>query len=263
MYYLYDKKSKNTGIVHLDYTFNNFDQFYAVASMLTNTLRGTYKIKITCDKPEPIIQFVENSDNYKHLIIYIETEESSMQRVKMNLSGVSLLKDRDSKEIWYDLIGRYQVLLKPKCAEQIFWGISKDEATMSTVLLDLKEAYGLQSITFEMAQKVVSINEVVYPKSVMMAYLRMDRFRESKLKKSIETIGPDILFYSIRKNIEEIYRQKCNYYVTGKGSDAVKNLPFNNIIKMYYAFRTLPIGFKDITIILKLYEKGAYINDYL
>ena len=100
----------------------------------------------------------------------------------MSVSNVSLLSARDAKKVWLDLIARYQVLIKPKCADTLFWGIDKDEATMSTVLLDLKEAYGMQMITLEMAQKVVAINDIVYPRSVLMAYLRKDRFRASKLK---------------------------------------------------------------------------------
>ena len=263
MYYLYSKKQENIVPTSIDYEFNKFEEFYAIEPILTNKLFGTYTIKITSESFDDIKAFIEQSDNYTRLVVYINTTEEIIGRVTLSNDNVTLLNNKSSMKLWEELIIKYDIYFERGVAKKLFWNMDKTEAAMSTAILDLKEVYGNKVISYDDVLKVLSIEDIVYPKSVMYSYLMRDRFRDSKLKKSIEVLGNDIVFYSIRKNIKKIYEQKCNYYRTGIGSDFIKKIPFKNIIKLYYTFVTLPRGFKDISIILKLYEKGEYIHDYL
>lgn len=263
MYYLCDKTKSNIIPTYLDYEFSSFDDFYSTSKILTNKLIGTYTIKIVCEDLDAIKSFIKVSEEYNRMTIFILTSDTILQRVVLSQDNINMLSAKSSKKLWEELIVRTDVYFEKGVADKVFWNIDKKESVMSTVLLDLKEAYGRKIISFEDVLKVVSIEEIVYPKSVMYSYLMMDRFRASKLRKSVEVLGNDIVFYSIRKNIRKVYDEKAEYYRTGIGSDRIKQIPFKNIIKMLYAFTVLPKKFKDVTIILKLYEKGEYINDYI
>ena len=77
----------------------------------------------------------------------------------------------------------------------------------------------------------------------------------------VEYFGNDLVFYAMRKNVKKFLEEKITYLKTGKGSNLIKTIPTNNIIRLYDALHFGCGNYKDILTILSLYEKGVTIND--
>ena len=262
MYYLYDKKSKGK-VTKLDYEFNSFKDFYGMANSLTRKLTGAYTICIQSKSREDVMDFLNRSSEFNHLTIYISLEQTLYDWVLGRKPGVSTLAGKDDYLVFTDLITQLNLRLAPKCAKQLFWAMKHDYVTMSENLSELKHIYGNQMIDMDMIERVIPLDQIVYPRSVCIAYLRLDKSRKVKLKKSVEMLGSKLVYNAIKKNVKKLLEEKNNFYKTGTGSDLIKTIPYHNLLKMYYAFVTAPWNFNDITILLNLYEKGVYLNDYI
>lgn len=262
MYYLFNKKTDNS-VPRCTYNFNNFKDFYDVASSLTRTIRGKYNIKVKTDSITELKEFISNETMYSHLDIYIEVSDTLMRLIQLSKPGARKLSAQDNYEVWKELITKFKLLFDTRCADMLYWSTEHTYEKMHNTLSTLSKAYGYKLITRPMIEKHFILDETVYPRNVCISYLRMDRFRKSKLNKCLLSFGNDIAFYAIRKNARKLLEDKLIYLKTGKGSGLVKSIPLENIVKLTYAFDNCPQGIRDVYIILNLYEKGAYINDYL
>lgn len=262
MYYLYNSKDKSK-IRKCDYTLKSMEEFYNLSKVLTHKLTGPYVICIKESNYKDIEMFIKSADNYKHLIIYIEVTQEALEYLQARNPDSQLLDSENIYETWTGLIQRYNLVLAKGCSKALFYSIKHEYDIMSEVILELKQAYGDKEIDMNMIQKVIAIDTLVYPRSVLISYIRMDRSRHTKLKLCMDNFNKGIIYNSMRKNCIELVKQKNVYYKTGKGTDLIKSLPYDNLIKLYYMFITNPRNIIEPEIILKLYERGEYLDDYL
>lgn len=262
MYYLYSSKDKSK-IAKCDYTLKSMNEFYDLSKVLTHKLTGPYVVCIKANKYTDVEEFIKSSDNYKHLIIYIEVAPETLEYLQARQPNASLLSSENIYETWTELIQRYNLILDKGCSKNLFFSIKHDYDTMSEVVLELKQAYGNAVVDMDMIKKVISIDDLVYPRSVLIAFLRMDRNRNKKLRLCLSNFNSSLIYNSMKKNCLKLLEQKNAYYKTGKGSDLIKTIPYENLLKMHYAFVTNPRNFNDAELLLRMYERGEYLNDYL
>lgn len=262
MYYLFNKKTDNA-VPRCTYTFNNFKDFYDVASSLTRTIRGKYNIKVKTDSLSELKEFIDNDHKYSHLDVYIEVSDTLMNLIQLSKPGARKLSAQDNYEVWRELISKFRLLFDTRCADILYWSTDHTYEKMYETLSMLSKVYGYKTITKPMIEKYFILDETVYPRNVCISYIRMDRFRRSRLTKCLAAFGNDIVFYAVRKNVRQFLSSKLTYLKTGKGNSLIKSLELDNILKLYYAFESCPQGIRDVYIVLNLYEKGDYIDAYL
>jgi hypothetical protein len=262
VYYLYSKAKKGS-LPKFDYTFNKFEDFYAIGKILTRKLDGLYEVNIKANKYDEVMEFINISEQYWYLNIYITMAEPLLDRVLKGKPAANTLSMKDDYEVWTDLIQKYNILFDKGCIKKIYWSIKHDYDTMTNALTEIKSAYGDRIVTMKMVEKVIQLDDFVYPRSVCISYVKMDRFRRSRLNKSVQCFGSDLVYYAMRKNVTNLLEAKMQYFKTGNGNNLIKALPMDNLVKLNYAFIVAPSGFKDIYTLLNLYEKGVYLDDYL
>lgn len=262
MYYLYSGKDKKQ-LSKCDYSFKNMNEFYEMSKVLTHKITGPYVIQIKGNTYQEVEEFIKNSESYKHLIIYIELQQEVFDYVRARQPNASILNQENIYDVWVELVQRYNLVLAKGCLKNLFFSIKHDYDTMSEIVLELKRAYGDVEVNMDMIKKVVSIDDIVYPRSVLLSYIRMERSRKKKLSLCLANFDKNLVYNSMKKNCAKLLEQKNNYYKTGKGSDLIKTIPYDNLLKMYYAFLTNLKTVHDIELLLKLYEKGEYLNDYI
>lgn len=261
MYYLY-KKSKSVALPKFTYTFAKFSEFYTVANVLTKSLVDTYYIRIKSDSYKDIMQFIESDNKYPWLTIYIETTQSVMDYIALRKPHVSLLSAKSNYETFTDLISRYGILFDRGCVQVLYGAIDHEYASMVEALELIKQEFPNTSpITKKEISALFIVDNLVYPRSVCIAYLRMDRWRRARANKCMEYFGNDLMFYAIRKNTVSLLEDKIKYLKTGSGNGLIKTIPTDNIIRLYNAMHYGRGYSKDILTILDLYEKGVTIND--
>lgn len=260
MLYLYIK-SKKTVLPNIHFSFRNLEDFKGIVKSLTYTFTGPYAIKLKELSKEEIIELVNSSDIYKHVDIYIEVNESLLKYVRSYYPSVKTINSISYYELYEKLIKKYNLLLERGGLKFLYSVIEKDYDAMEEFIANLKGIYGNNPVSIKTLKENYILDDYTYPRTALISYLRMERWRESRLKKSINQFGNDLVLYSMRKNIRRIFNDKLNYLTTGDGAGYVKYIPTNNIIAMMNALDYSRGRFKDIFLILKLYEKGITIND--
>lgn len=263
MYYLY-KKDKKTELPSFTYTFKGFDEFYEIASLLREPFVGHYYIRVKTDSYEEVMSFLKVESSYPLLTVYVEVSEPLLDYILLRRPEAKVLSSKSNYDVFKELVSRYNILFDKGCLDVMYRAIGHSYTEMAEALELVLNAYPDEvMIKREHLSKLFILENIVYPRMVCVSYLKMDRWRKSKLKKCLEYFGNDLVLYSMRKTVRQLLKDKTLYYKTGKGSPTVKSVPMENLVKLSYALDFNRGNFKDVLTILNLYEKGEYVYDTL
>lgn len=263
MYYLY-KKSKSTELPEFQYIFKKFEDFYEIAKLLEVPLIGAYYIKIKTDSYKDIMNFIDCAESYSTLVIYIEVSESLLNYITLQKPTVQLLESKSNYEVFKELVSKYGILFKKNCLRTMYFAIGHSYAEMDEALELLQRTFpDVSPITENEISRLFVVDNTIYPRSVCIMFIRLDRGRYSNLNKCIEYFGNDMVLYSMRKTARKFLEEKINYLKTGRGSKLIALLPYLNIVRLCNALDYNRGRFMDIRTILTLYEEGVYVNDTL
>ena len=263
MYYLY-KKSKSNTLPEFKYSFKKFDDFYAIAHLLEVPVVGNYYIRIQSDSYKDIMNFINISESYGTLIIYIEVSPTLLDYVCLQKPTASLIESKSNFDTFKELISKYGILFKKNCVKTMYFAIDHDYASMDEALELLQRTFpDVKEISENEISQLFVIDRLVYPRNVLIAYARMMPGRAIQLTKCINHFGNDMVLWSMRKAARNLLKDKIQYLKTGQGSGLMKYLPTENLIRLNNALDYNRCDFMDIRTILSLYEKGETINDYL
>lgn len=263
MYYLY-KKKKNNQLPTFKYDFKKFEEFYAIAHMLEMPVVGTYYIRIQSDSYKDIINFLRMSESYSTLVIYVEVNEVLLNYILLQKPELSLLESKSNFEVFKELVSKYNILFKQHCIKTMYFAIGHSYAEMDEALQLLKQQFpDVREIGDNEISQLFVIDNLIYPRNVLIAYLRMMPGRKTQLEKCINHFGNDMVMYAMRKNIRKLLEEKTKYLKTGQGSGLMKLLPVNNIVQMANVLDFTRGQFMDIRTLMTLYESGGSINDTL
>lgn len=263
MYYLY-KKTKSTELPKFDYSFTKFEEFYEIAHLIEVPLIGSYYIRIKSDSYQDIMQFIEVEGRYSVLVIYIEVGESLLNYISLHKPTVSLLESKSNYEVYKGLVSKYGILFAKNAMRTMYFAIGHSYAEMDEALELVQRTFaGVSPITEKEISKLFVIDDVIYPRNVLIMFLRLDRGRYGQLDKCINYFGNDLVLYSMRKSARAFLKDKIKYLKTGQGNGLIKILSYKNIIRMCIALDYRRGKFMDIRTILNQYEKGEYVNDTL
>ena len=243
--------------------FKNFSEFYNIANILEVPLIGSYYIQIKSDSYKDIMNFLNIEHMYSTLVIYIETSESLLEYITLQKPQVSILNSKSNFEVFKELIEKYRILFDKNCIQIMYSAIGHSYSDMDEALELLQKTFPNKKITVNELNKLFVIDDTVYPRNVCISYIRMDRWRKSKLNKCLDYFGNDLVLYSMRKTVRKFLDEKIKYLKTGSGSNLIKTLPTENIIKLSKALDYERGTFMDVTTVLNLYERGETIYDFI
>lgn len=263
MYYLY-KKSKRVQLPEFHYRFKDFEEFYDLTTFVRVSIFGAYYINIVSDDYASIVNFIESSDSYKDMFVYIEVNESLLKYIQLAKPGVSLLTGQSNYEMFKDLIGKHGILFEKNVFDKLYYAIGHSYEEMEEALILIKDTYPTEKqISLDHINKLFVIDTLTYPRSVLIMYLRLDRGRERNLEKSVEYFGNDIVLYSMRKTLRKFLKEKIAYIKSGNGSYLIKTIPITNLMNMLRVLDYERMGFMEIKTIMQLYEKGVSTYDFV
>jgi hypothetical protein len=263
VYYLY-KKSKSVELPEFRYNFKEFKDFYEIAKLLEVPLIGAYYIRIKSESYKDIIQFINTAESYSTLIIYIEVSDSLLNYICLQKPSVQLLESKSNFEVFKELVSKYKILFNKNCIKTMYFAIGHSYAEMDEALELLQRTFpDVSPITDNEISKLFVVDNLIYPRNVCIAFIRLDRGRWGQLSKCIDYFGNDLVLYSMRKTARNFLNEKIKYYKTGHGTRLIQLLPYKNIVRLCCALDYKRGNFMDIRTILTLYEKGEYIYDTL
>lgn len=253
---------KSTRAVPADYELKDFETFYKLAENITVPLVGIFRINIFSDKVEDIKQFVAVADRYSYMDIKLYVAETVADYITMYNTNLTIANTRSPFDEFKDMISEEGLLIEKYTLSTLYASIDHQTESMLQVVKTLKEEFGTNVlITEKMLTKVVILNKVIYPRTVLIDYLRLDRYRRNKLDKCISAIGKDIVLGAFIKNIKKLFEEKVEYFKTGKGSYIIKDIDTYSLNLMYRIFVLERGKCKDIYLLLELYERGLGLYD--
>ena len=263
MYYLY-KKAKDNGIPECNYIIKGFKEFYDLAELLTVTFNGSYHIMIKNATYNEIMEFIQVSESYNHMMIYIEVSDTLLEYISLRKPHINVLDSQSNFELYQELISKYGILFEKNVHRILYYSIGHTYSDMDDALSLIKFNYPNKVVTKDDISKLFVVDDTVYPRNVLLAYLRLDFGRQHKLKKCIDTFGNDMVFYSMRKTSRKLLEEKIKFLKSGSANKVITNLNVNNLIRMLNVLDyNNKNGFRDVYTLMSLYEKGETINDTL
>lgn len=251
------KKKQSTEIYH--YVFDGFKVFYSIACGLTVPLKGKYYICVKSDNVNEILEFISNEGVYSYLMVDIITQQNIIDFITMRDQHVNTAENVSPYHIFKELIKQRELLFDSvKTIDVLYGSIEHSEEDMVKALDLLVSEIGVKTmITEDLLGKYFILNKVVYPRQVLTAYLKMTRWRESKLEKCLSVFGNDVMLGSFVKTLKTLVKDKAVYYRTGKDNYLIRDVDIRNILMMYRIFVVERYGMNDIHLLLDYYERGV------
>ena len=259
------KTKRKTKIDGHDYVFKDFKSFYDLASTLTVPLiENRYSVAIKTDDTSSIKEFIENESRYASLMVYIYAPETVVDYLSLYNTGINIQDTVSTFDTFKELVKSKNLLFDKYVMQLLYSSIDHDYDSMDEATTKVLNEYGSQvSISEKMLSSIFVLNKVTYPRSVLVAYINMDRNRQSKLNRCLHDVGNDVALGAIVKNIKAFVEQKTEYFKTGKGSNFIKSLNTNNLNQLYRIFVVERNGLNDVCILFSLYERGLSAYDLI
>lgn len=262
MYKIIQLKKKTFNVDYYDYVFKDFDTFYKVAANLLTPLVGTYKVCITIEDANKILDFIKIEDNYSHLDITIATNVSTLEYISIRSNTANVEGVISDFDVYKELIEKHEVLFSREALRTLYNSIPHDYESMDNALSKIKEEFGESIVTDSMLSKLFVLNKLIYPRQVLQSFLRFDRWRWVKLKNCLTSISNDIVFYSIRKELNKMIDDKAKYIKTSSPA-YMRNVNTVNLNFAYRVFCLDNLNIKNVELLFKLYERGVTPYDFL
>ena len=263
MYYLY-KKSRGVQLPTFHYRFNDFSELYELANVTQVSIFGAYYINIKSDDYKAIVNFIDVADSYSAMFIYVEVNESLLEYIRLTKPNVQLLQGASNYEVFKELISKYEILFAKGCIDTMYFAIGHEYEEMEEALILLRQTYpNVSPITDKEISSLFVVDNLIYPRSVLIMFLRLDRGRWRNLDKCVDHFGNDLVMFSMRKTVRKFFTEKLAYLKSGVGRGLIKTIPIHNIILMLRVLDYERMGFKEIKSLMEMYEKGDSVYDFV
>lgn len=261
--YVIRKAKKKATYPDTNYVFKDFKSFYEIAEFLSVPIFGKYTIVIKTEDVSQISEFLEVEQSYAEFVIYIYTSQAVIDYLALRKSTLKVEDRKSEYNTFIELIKKHEILFAKGVDDILYKSITHEYDEMDNTLLKIKVEYGSREVTERMLEELVVLNKVIYPRQVLMSYLRLDRWRLQKLRKCVEQMGNDVVFWSIRKTLKEMIKSKAQYLKSGIDNRGIKYVNSNNLAYMYRTFVIGNAGLKDVELLMHLYEKGETVYDFI
>lgn len=249
---------------HFDYVFNNLEDFYETTKFIYKPiLADRYSIQLNLSNINDIKSIILNEVNYSHFDIIILTTKDILKRLQLMTPNNEAVKELSAWDYYNLGIQRRGLLFHKDLTYALYTSLDKSFKEIDDALDFIQSiTHPLQEITIEFVEPYYPITNIVYPRNVLVQFIKMGEWRWHLLKKSISQVGADIVLNATIKQIQAIHHQKCRYLKGKIENDSIVTLNTDNINLLYYIFYLKKCyGIRDITILYNIYERKLY-NDF-
>ena len=253
------KLKEDKQVYEYDYSIKSLEELDELCNIIYKPIIGTYTISLTLSDLKDIKTLLYNKSRYEHLSIHVLLTEAKYKEVSLALPNEVLDEKISLFEYLKDGITKRHLIIKNKVLSLLYSSVDKSYEAIDEVLDLLASKYGkFSNITKDDLSKVIVIKDIVYPRTVLIEYINLGRYRKYKLEKCLSDISSEIVLASMIKNVKKLHEDKSKYLRTGVGKKYIRDLNTRNLNLMYYTLVIAkPYNINDICILLSLYERGT------
>lgn len=251
----YDKKK--TKIPECDYYFEDFEEFYELASVITMSFKGMINVAIISNDTKAVLGFIRKSSMYNGYNINVYTNNDTIKHINKITQVVVEQEQKSMFVILQEMCSEANLLFAKNVQLDLYNSIEHDLDTFKEIVNVLLTEFGERNeITKSMLASVVVLNNTIYPREVLISFIFKSRYRQSKLKSCLSSVSKEIAYYATKKQVADLLRAKCQYYKTGEGNNLIKVLPSNTLNYLFYLFYASAFSdIKDLEVIYEIYER--------
>ena len=239
--------------------FGNFLKLNKVLPFLSYHIEGRpMRVNITCKRLVEAQELRRLYSAKEDLDITVLVSENMFD--KLSLLYPEEVKRLSKFDMLQDMIESRKMRFANKCISVLYNAIDdKTKDGFSKALDKLQCNFEpFHEISKSDIGQFFYVQDVVFPRQVLVAFLTMRRNRWTLLKLCEKSYPSSLVYYAMRENLDKIIETKGKYYETGQKDYLSAIIPANNIARMRMMF-----GLKvtDPYILLKLYEGGITLYD--
>lgn len=248
--------------INFDYVVSSIEDLKELMKDIYKPIFGEYVIKLTLKELQDIKYVVQNQGMFGHLKLYVCLSSSVFKKFQLAMPNADLKSKMTLYEYMMEGIGTRGLLIDKDAVRSLYSSIGKTREEVDIALDILSNNFGRYlRITKKELSKYFALNEIVYPRTVLLDYIRLSRFRKSRLHRCLRDIDDDIVLAAMVKNIKALHKEKVKYLSTGLGSDLIRKLNTRNINLLYYILVVAkPYHLNDVVVLLELYERGISVK---
>lgn len=245
-----------------DFVAKDFNELYTLLNSLTIPLFGVYSIYVKTESAEDIKHFIRESDAYAHFNIEIVTTDNVLDLVEKALPSSNVVENVSPFTVLVDLLAKRQILLSRNLLSNLYSSIGHSDEELLDAVDTIYREFGSQTLIDEtMLSSLFVINKVTYPRSALIEYINMTRYRKTKLVNCLNDMGNTITLHSMIKNVKALHKSKSQYLTTGLvESKQVRRLNTRNLNLMYQTLVTDRAGIEDVLLLMNIYERGLMVD---
>lgn len=239
--------------------FGSYTKLSKILPTLTYHIEGRpFRVVMSCNKLADAQAIRKEFGSKDNLEITVLVAQNLFE--KLSLQYPTEVRKNSRWDLLEELISERRMLFDKGCVRVLYNAVdSKNKDGFEQALIKLQEAYpGSHVITREDIAKYYYVQDVVFPREVLIEFLLRKRSRWKMYRLCKKAYPASLIFYAMRENLDKIISMKGKYYETGKRDYLSTQIPASNIARMKSMFL---MGIKDPFIILKLYEGGIQIYD--
>lgn len=248
--------------IEFDYSISSIESLDEFVKVAYKPIFGVYKIALYLKSLKEIKYVLSNKSKYSHLDIHLLLDNNIYTKLSL---AVPDLVNEGKKSMWEflkDGVSDRRLLIDKKVLSLLYSSVGKSYDEITETLDILEKQFGpFMLISDKDLSEYIVINNIVYPRTVLISYINLYRWRKQKLTKCLEDISPDIVLASMIKQVKKLHEEKNKYLTTGLGSKFIQNLNTRNLNLMYYTLVVnKPYTLNDIVLLLEIYERGLEIK---
>lgn len=229
---------------------------------ITLPLFGVYKVGIKSNSIDGYFTFLRAADKFKQVNIYVIMDEEVISYIVAVRPDTNVGKDRSPYIVLQELIQGRGILFDKYQISRLYSAVGHEVSDMVEALDEIQSEYPKGTlITKERLDKLFLIEDIVYPRNVLVAFLKMDRNRYKLLSMCEKSMDANVIVGATVKQIKNLVAEKAKYFVTGECSHTVKVVNTQNLLLLYKIFITERGGINDPFTLYKLYEGGVSALD--
>lgn len=225
---------------------------------ITLPLFGVYNVGIKCNSIDGYFSFQKVASRYKAVTIYIIMDEEIINYVVAMRPETNVGEEKSPYTLLLELIQERGLLFDKYQISRLYSAIGHEVSDMVEALDRIQSEYPKGTlIDKERLNKLFIIEDIVYPRSVLIAFLRMDKNRYRMLAACEKSMGSGIVVGATAKQIKNLIAEKAKYFMTGECRNVIKKINTQNLLLLYKIFITERGGINDPFTLYKLYESGV------
>lgn len=247
--------------VEYDYLLTSLSELEDVMKIIYKPILGVYHIGLTFTEMSDIKFLLNNRSRYNHLDIHLLLSESMYKKVSLAMPNSIQAEKSSIFDYLKEGISTRNLLISKKVVSLLYSSVGKSYEEIDDILDILYKQFGpFMQISAKDLSKYLVINTVVYPRTVLISYINLNRWRRTQLEKCLSDISPEIVTAAMIKNVKKLHEQKSKYLSSGLGTKFIKELNTKNLNLMYYHLvSNKPRNLNDIVLLLELYERGLSV----